>query len=112
MLTFTSYAAALEAQRLAYQCGLDITALGKVVRHTDAITGGPGAIMVRDKVGPMEPDDFFYQPFLHTWGLGQKDLKLALELGKTNAVDLPLAEVALQNLAAGLGVPDTDGEAP
>jgi 3-hydroxyisobutyrate dehydrogenase-like beta-hydroxyacid dehydrogenase len=107
MLTFTSYAAACEAQRLAYECGLDIAALGKVVRHTDAITGGPGAIMVRDKVGPMEPDDFFYQPFLHPWGLGEKDLKLALALGRVNSVDLPLAEVAVTNLAAGLGVPQS-----
>ncbi|MDT5257161.1 MAG: hypothetical protein QOD10_2241, partial [Mycobacterium sp.] len=69
------------------------------------ITGGPGAIMVRPNVGPMEPDDFFYQPFLHTWGLGEKDLKLALALGEANSVDLPLAEAALENLATGLGVP-------
>jgi 3-hydroxyisobutyrate dehydrogenase-like beta-hydroxyacid dehydrogenase len=112
MLTFTSYAAACEAQRLAYECGLDIGALGRVVRHTDAITGGPGAIMVRDSVGPMEPDDFFYQPFSHTWGLGEKDLKLALALGKSNSVELPLAEVALKNLAAGLGVPHSEGQTP
>ncbi|MBV8929492.1 MAG: NAD(P)-dependent oxidoreductase, partial [Mycobacteriaceae bacterium] len=81
MLTFTSYAAACEAQRLAHECGLDIVALGKVVRHTDAITGGPGAIMVRDSVGPLQPDDFFYQPFSHTRDLGEKDLQLALSLG-------------------------------
>lgn len=105
MLTFTSYAAAGEAQQLAHDCGLDVAALGKVVRHTDAITGGPGAIMVRDSVGPLEPDDFFYQPFSHTRDLGEKDLQLALDLGAERGVDLPLAEVALQRLAAGLGVP-------
>lgn len=109
MLTFTSYAAACEAQQLAHESGLDIVALGKVVRHTDAITGGPGAIMVRDSVGRLNPDDFFHQPFSHTRDLGEKDLQLALDLGAEYGVDLPLAEVALQRLAAGLGVPHTAG---
>ncbi len=36
---------------------------------------------------------------------GEKDLGLALALGEAVAVDLPLAEVALDDLAAGLGVP-------
>jgi 3-hydroxyisobutyrate dehydrogenase-like beta-hydroxyacid dehydrogenase len=107
MITFTSYAAALEAQRLAYECGLDVAALGKVVRHTDAITGGPGAIMVRDSVGPIQPDDFFYQPFSHTRDLGEKDLQLALDLAAERGVQLPIAEVALQRLAVGLGVART-----
>jgi hypothetical protein len=39
--------------------------------------------------------------------LGEKDLSLALALGEATDVDLPLAAVALQNLAAGLGVPHT-----
>ena len=110
MLTFTSYAAACEAERLAHECGLDIVALGKVVRHTDAITGGAGAIMVRDSVGPLKPDSFFYQPFSHTRDLGEKDLELALALGEANSVELPLAEVALKRLAAGLGVPHSADE--
>lgn len=110
MLTFTSYAAACEAARLAHECGLDIVALGKVVRHTDAITGGAGAIMVRDSVGPLTPDSFYYQPFSHTRDLGEKDLELALALGEANAVELPLAEVALKRLAVGLGVPHSGDE--
>jgi hypothetical protein len=61
--------------------------------------------MFRDDVKPLSPDHFLYQPFLHTRGLGEKDLSLALALGQTLGVDLPLAEVALENLAAGLGVP-------
>jgi 3-hydroxyisobutyrate dehydrogenase-like beta-hydroxyacid dehydrogenase len=109
MITFVSYAAACEAQRLAHASGLDIVALGKVVRHTDAITGGPGAIMVRDSVGALAPDDFFYQPFSHTRDLGEKDLRLALALATEREVELPLAEVALQTLAAGLGVADREG---
>ncbi|OBJ74672.1 oxidoreductase [Mycobacterium gordonae] len=105
MLTFTSYAAACEAMKLAEAAGLDLQALGRVVRHTDALTGGPGAIMVREDMNDLDPENFLYQPFLHTRGLGEKDLSLALALGESVSVDLPLAELALQRLAAGLGVP-------
>ena len=111
MLTFTSYAAACEAMKLAEAAGLDLQALGRVVRHTDALTSGPGAIMVRDDMKDLEPDNFLYQPFLHTRGLGEKDLSLALALGEAVSVDLPLAQLAYQRLAAGLGVPHTEKEA-
>ncbi|HWT49561.1 MAG TPA: NAD(P)-dependent oxidoreductase [Mycobacterium sp.] len=107
MLTFTSYAAACEAMKLADAAGLDLQALGRVVRHTDALTGGPGAIMVRDDMKDLEPDHFLYQPFLHTRGLGEKDLSLALALGAAVSTDLPLAQLAFERLAAGLGVPHT-----
>lgn len=109
MLTFTSYVAACEAMRLAEAAGLDLQALGRVVRHTDALTSGPGAIMVRDNMKDIEPDSFLYQPFLHTRELGEKDLSLALALGESVSVDLPLARLAYGGLAAGLGVPHTEG---
>jgi len=104
MLTFTYYNAACEAMRLAEAAGLDLQALGRVVRHTESSTGG-GNIMIRDTTAPLEPDHFLYQPLSHARDLGEKDLKLALGLGEAVGVDLPLAELALQNLAAGLGVP-------
>lgn len=110
MLTFTSYAAACEAMKLAEAAGLDLQALGRVVRHTDALTGGPGAIMVREDMKDLEPDNFLYQPFLHTRGLGEKDLSLALALGEAVSVDLPLAQQAFERLAAGLGVPHAQEE--
>jgi 3-hydroxyisobutyrate dehydrogenase-like beta-hydroxyacid dehydrogenase len=110
MLTFTSYAAACEAMKLAEAAGLDLQALGRVVRHTDALTSGPGAIMVRDDMKTLEPEHFLYQPFLHTRGLGEKDLSLALALGEAVSVELPLAELAYQRLADGLGVPHTEKE--
>lgn len=111
MLTFTSFAVACEAMKLAEAAGLDLQALGRVVRHTDALTGGPGAIMVRDNMKQIEPDNFLYEPFLHTRGLGEKDLSLALALGEAVSVDLPFAELAFQRLAADLGVPHTEKEA-
>jgi 3-hydroxyisobutyrate dehydrogenase-like beta-hydroxyacid dehydrogenase len=105
MLTFIGFAAACEAQKLADAAGLNLQDLGNVVRHTDKLTGGPGSIMFRDDVKPLQPDHFLYEPFLHTRGLGEKDLSLALALGEAVDVDLPLAEIARKNLAAGLGVP-------
>ena len=105
MLTFTAFVAACEAMRLAEAAGIDLQALGRVVRHTDALTGGPGAIMIRDNMGDLDPGHWLYDTFTHTRGLGEKDLKLALALGDSVEIDLPLAQIAVRTLAAGLGVP-------
>ena len=105
MLTFTAFAAACEAMRLAEAAGIDLQALGRVVRHTDALTGGPGAIMIRDNMSDVDPGHWLYDTFTHTRGLGEKDLKLALALGDSVGIDLPLAQIAVRTLAAGLGVP-------
>jgi 3-hydroxyisobutyrate dehydrogenase-like beta-hydroxyacid dehydrogenase len=105
MLTYIGFAAACEAQRLAEAAGLDLQKLGRVVRHSDAQSGGPGAIMVRDDTKPLAPDHFVHDMFVHTRGLAEKDLRLALGLGEATGVELPLAEIALRDLAAGLGVP-------
>jgi 3-hydroxyisobutyrate dehydrogenase-like beta-hydroxyacid dehydrogenase len=105
MLHYISFAAACEASRLAEAGGLNLQDLGKVVRHTDAITGGAGSIMFRDDMKAIEHDSFLYEPFLHARILGEKDLSLALALGEALDVDLPLAEIALGGLAEGLGVP-------
>jgi 3-hydroxyisobutyrate dehydrogenase-like beta-hydroxyacid dehydrogenase len=107
MLTFIGFTAACEASRLAEAAGIDLQKLGRVVRHSDAQSGGPGAIMARDDTKPLQPDHFLYDMFVHTRGLAEKDLKLALGLGEANGVELPLAEIALRDLAAGLGVPHT-----
>ena len=105
MLTFIGFAAACEAQKLAEASGIDLQKLGRVVRHSDAQSGGPGAIMARGDTKPLAPDHFLYNMFVHTRGLAEKDLSLALGLGSAVGVDLPLAELALANLAEGLGVP-------
>lgn len=107
MLTFIGFTAACEAMKLAEAAGIDLQKLGRVVRHSDAQSGGPGAIMVRDDMKPLEPEHFLYDMFVHTRGLAEKDLKLALGLGEATGVALPLAEIALRDLAAGLGVPHT-----
>ncbi|MFN7244259.1 MAG: hypothetical protein ACK4M5_13600, partial [Dietzia cercidiphylli] len=78
--------------------------LGRVVRHTDAITGGAGAVMLRETTAPIAPDDFWHGVFTHVRGLGEKDLSLALSLGERLEVDLPLGTIALRDLGAGFGV--------
>ena len=108
MLHFVAFTAATEAQRLAEAAGLDLKALGDVVRHTDAITGGPGAIMHRETAAPLAPDDFWYGVFDHVRALGEKDLGFAIELAEQLGVEVPLAELALERLAPGLGLPPTD----
>lgn len=104
LVTFASYAAAFEAMRLADAAGIDIAALGDVVRHSDAVTGGPGAVLLRDTTGPLPPDDGLRPIFGHTVVLGEKDLDLALELASELGVDLPFAELARRTLATGFGV--------
>jgi len=104
LLHFVSFTAASEAQRLAEAAGIDIRKLGKVVRHTDAITGGAGAIMLRDTTAPVADDDPWFSILSHVRNLGEKDLSLALDLGERFDVDLPLAARALTGLGPGLGV--------
>jgi 2-hydroxy-3-oxopropionate reductase len=104
LLHFVAFAAAAEAQRLAEASGLSLRDLARVVRHTDAITGGPGAIMLRDTTAPLADDDPLLGLMRHVHGLGAKDLSLALQLADELSVDTPLARTALDRLAAALGV--------
>ena len=53
MLTFIGYAAACEAMKLADQAGLSLQQLGRVVRHTDLQSGGPGAVIVREDMATL-----------------------------------------------------------
>ena len=113
LMHFVAFTAASEAQRLAAASGLDLRALGEVVRHTDAVTGGPGAIMHRDTVAPIEPDDFWYGVMDHVRSLGEKDLDLAIGLADELGVDVPLARLARTGLAPGLGLPPRpEGDLP
>ena len=105
MMHFVAYTAAGEAQRLAEACGVDLTQLGAIVRHTDSVTGGPGAIMFRGSVAELHPGDDFYDILVHTRTLGEKDLTLALDLAAEVGVEAPLAQLALRDFAGSLGVP-------
>ncbi|MDV6014095.1 NAD(P)-dependent oxidoreductase [Haloechinothrix sp. LS1_15] len=104
LLHFVAFTAVTEAERLAESAGVDLEALGRVVRHTDGLTGGPGAIMLRSTTMPMVDDDPLRPIFEHVRELGEKDLRLAIELGDTLGVPTPLAKQAIERLAAGLGL--------
>ncbi|QWF20969.1 NAD(P)-dependent oxidoreductase [Nocardioides sp. LMS-CY] len=104
LMHFVAFTAATEAQRLAEACGLDLVELGRVVRHTDVITGGPGAIMHRDTTAPIVEGDFWRGVFEHVAALGEKDLGLAVELAEGLDVDVPLARLSLERLRKGLGL--------
>lgn len=108
LMHFVAFTAATEAQRLAEAAGLSIKDLGDVVRHTDAITGGPGAIMHRETTARLEPGDFWHGVFGNVNSLGVKDLGFAIQLAHELGVDVPLAELAIERLGPGLGLPPTD----
>jgi 3-hydroxyisobutyrate dehydrogenase-like beta-hydroxyacid dehydrogenase len=110
LLHFVAFTAVGEAARLAEAAGIDLRELGKVVRHSDAVTGGPGAIMLRANTAAVAEDDGWYRILTHVRDLGEKDLSLALELGDELGVDLPLTRLALEHFAAGLGVGRNAGD--
>lgn len=108
LLHFIAFTGVSEAQRLAESAGLDLRKLARVVRHSDSVTGGPGAIMLRDTTAPLRPGDDWFDVLSHTRDLGVKDLTLALELADRLGVDLPLGRLALEHFAESLGVPHPD----
>ncbi len=105
LLHFVTFTAAGEALRLAEAAGIDLHTLGQIVRHTDSITGGPGAIMYRASTDEMTPDDDWFSIFEHVAALGAKDLSHAIELAQRLDVDVPMAHFARDHLAAALGLP-------
>lgn len=104
LVTFASYAVVGEALQLATATGLDVAALGRVIRHSDVVTGGPGAVIVRPTAEVMADDDPLRPIFEHTLSLGTKDLELAAALGDRLDVPTPFAALALQRLAAAIGL--------
>jgi 3-hydroxyisobutyrate dehydrogenase-like beta-hydroxyacid dehydrogenase len=110
LLHFVAFTAAAESQRLAEAAGLDLRKLARVVRHSDAVTGGAGSIMLRPTTAPLAADDPLAPILDHVRALGEKDLALALELGEELGVDLPMARFALAHVAAGLGLPPREDD--
>jgi 3-hydroxyisobutyrate dehydrogenase len=104
LVHFVAFAAVTEAATLAEAAGIDLLALGEVVRHTDAVTGGPGAIMWRDSTASLPDDDPWYPILDHVRLLGEKDLALASELADRLGVETPLGDLARRRLGPGLGL--------
>lgn len=104
LITFASFAVVGEAQRLAQAAGLDLAMLGDVVRHSDKVTGGAGAVMLRTTAGVMADDDGLRPIFEHTATLGAKDLHLAVQLAAEHGLDAPFAELGERWLRVALGL--------
>lgn len=110
LITFASFAAVGEASRIAEAAGIDLIALGEVVRHSDSVTGGPGAVMMRDSAAPMDTQDPLRPIFEHSASLGDKDLELVRELAASIGQATPVADLAQVSLRAALGLDEpTDG---
>ena len=104
LLHFVAFTATGEAMRLAEAAGVDLVTLGRIVRHTDAITGGPGAIMHRATTAPLANGDGWRPIFEHVRAIGEKDLAHARQLAERLGVDVPMAEYAAEHLAEALGM--------
>lgn len=104
LITFASFAVVGEAQRLAEASGLDLAKLGDVVRHSDRVTGGPGAIMLRGSAGMMDEADGLRPIFEHSATLGHKDLELAAAMAAELGVEAPFAALADKWLSTALGL--------
>lgn len=107
LITFVGFAVAGEAQRLAEAAGLDLGKLGDVVRHSDRVTGGAGAVMLRPGAGVMDDADGLRSVFEHTATLGVKDLHLAVRLAAEHGLDAPFAELGERWLRVALGLDAT-----
>lgn len=108
LLHFVAFTATGEALRLAEAAGIDLTDLGRIVRHTDSITGGPGAIMHRATTAPLAPDDGWTPIFAHVRAIGEKDLDHAIALADRLGVEVPMAQYARAHLSAALGLPEEE----
>jgi 3-hydroxyisobutyrate dehydrogenase len=111
LISFVSYAAGGEAQRLADAAGIDVGKLAAVVRHTEALGVGSPASLMRGTVAPVPLDDPARLIFEHGCALGEKDLSLAIAMGEELGLDAPLARHALGALAYAFGVPRDEGAA-
>ncbi|HVV76977.1 MAG TPA: NAD(P)-dependent oxidoreductase [Mycobacteriales bacterium] len=105
LISFVSYAAAGEAQRLAAAAGIDVAKLAAVVRHTESMGVGSAASIMRGTVTPLALDDQARPIFAHGCELGEKDLSLAVAMAEELGTDAPLAREALPALAYAFGVP-------
>ena len=104
LISFVSYAAGGEAQRLADAAGIDVAKLAAVVRHTEALGVGSAASLMRGTVAPLAPDDPARPIFAHRCALGAKDLSLAVAMSGQLGVGAPLARRALDGLPFAFGV--------
>lgn len=109
LVTYGSWLAAYEAQRLAEAAGIVLTDLANAIRVSDTRIGGASTLMFRQTVAPFTEDDDrgLVGAMRSASLLAHKDLTAALELARSLGVELPLAEMTEERCDEifGLGPP-------
>ncbi|HXQ91141.1 MAG TPA: NAD(P)-dependent oxidoreductase [Acidimicrobiales bacterium] len=106
LVQYGSWLAAYEAQMLAEAAGIELAKLAEVIRESDKLIGGASRLMFRDTVAPLPPDTHALIADAMAAGasLAHKDLRAAIELGRTLDVELPLAEMTDERCDAVFGL--------
>ena len=98
LITYGSWLAAYEGQRLAEAAGISLLQLAEVVKASDVHIGGASRLMFRTTVAPFtdEDDKGLVGAMQAGATLAHKDIRAALELAESLAVELPMATLAEQ----------------
>lgn len=105
LIAYASFVAVGEATELAAAGGVDLKALGDVVRHAEQLTGGPGSVLLRRDAKPLEAENPLRVPFERTRRMGERELAGARDLAAQLGVDAPMTGLAIERLATALGLP-------
>jgi 3-hydroxyisobutyrate dehydrogenase-like beta-hydroxyacid dehydrogenase len=106
LVQYGSWLAAFEAQVLAEAAGIELAKLAEVIRESDKLIGGASRLMFRDTAAPLPADAHPLIVSAMSAGatLAHKDLRAAIELGRTLDVDLPLAHMTEDRCDAVFGL--------
>jgi 3-hydroxyisobutyrate dehydrogenase-like beta-hydroxyacid dehydrogenase len=112
LVQYGGWLAAYEGQVLAESAGIELAKLAKVVRASDAQSGGSAALMFRQTVAPFTAadDQGLVQAMQAAADLARKDLRAALALAEELELELPLAAMAEAHCDEifGVGVPPAE----
>ncbi|HZU78756.1 MAG TPA: NAD(P)-binding domain-containing protein [Acidimicrobiales bacterium] len=119
IVTYGAWLAAWEGQRLAEAAGIELSKLAEAIRTSEKRTGGTTALMFRDTVAPWpaDADAGIVTAMRNGATLAHKDLRAAMELGRTLGIELPVAALTEGSCDAMFGFApaagsDEDGERP
>jgi 3-hydroxyisobutyrate dehydrogenase len=106
LVTYGSWLAAYEGQRLAEAAGIELSRLAAVIKASDPRIGGASTLMFRPTVAPFTQDDDkgLVDAMRAASQLAHKDLAAALQLAADLQIDLPLAEMTDQRCDQIFGV--------
>jgi 3-hydroxyisobutyrate dehydrogenase len=106
LVQYGSWLAAYEAQVLAEAAGVELAKLAEVIRESDKLIGGASRLMFRETAAPLPPDAHpgIVSAMAAGAALAHKDLRAAIELGRSLDVDLPLAQMTEDRCDAVFGL--------